>query len=264
MVGQLPSSIDPQTQYVNMNSEFFYPNNYVWLWTAPANDVTGSGTDAAGYTTPCMGCSVSKVTALAQNGGFTQDGSYFGAGGNGNEINWLEVIFGEYSSSCTGETGGTCQIESSSDPTTYYAGTQAYPDDVTAQTNQGPTSWGPYESWDGIAVGGGGSVAGEPRSAAGSFTEPLPPPPCTADSDGLCSLNTANTNSNSYWCYAPSLPHGGYNVFGKSVNTYAIYRQSSFVEKAAKTTTRTGCPGSTAYAWSPNNPATQYNDPNLP
>lgn len=265
MVGQLPSSIDPQTQYVNMNSQFFYPDNYVWLWTPPGPDVTGVGTDLAGYTTPCAQCTVAKVTSIAQSGGYHNDGSYFGVSGGFDVINWMEVIFGEYSSNCTGQTGGTCQIESTSDPTVYFAGAQEYPNAYVSETHPGPTGWGPYESYDGI------ELDGVQRQVRGTFTEPLPPPPCTIDSYGYCS-NYTSQNTLAY-CYTQvwSTKIQDYvyhrNPYYQN-RLYAIFRGGKQVELATQTTTKDpsmdGNCAVISVTWSPSEPKTTFGDPNLP
>jgi len=267
MVGQLPSNIDPQTQYVNMNSQFFYPDNYVWLWTPPGPDVTTPGTDFAGYTTPCTQCTVASVTSIAQSNGYNSDGSYFGVSGGLGVINWMEVIFGEYASSCTGQTGGTCQIESSSDPSVYYAGTQQYPNgSVTAET-QNPTGWGPYETYDGIAVSS--SVL---QSRSRTFSEPLPPLPCTLDAYGYCSTHTSS-NGIAY-CYVqvwnPRINDWiSHRVAYVPNQVYATYHTGSRqVGVETQTTTKDSNVGDNcavvSVTWSPNEPRVAFGDPNLP
>lgn len=275
MVGQLPGNINIQSQYVNMNSQFFYPNNYVWIWTNPGPDMNGSGPDNAGYKTPCQYCSVSKVTSIAQNGGYNQDGSYFGTNGSQNFVNWYEVIFGEYTSTCNGQTGGTCQIASSPDPSVYFAGTQAFPYDSTAQTDMGPTGWGPYESSDGIAVGGS-QYSGVVRKASVSFTEPQAPAPCTLDSAGYCAFatNVVAYGSCSYREPNPDYGDPGQPKFltiteNGSQTTYAIFHNQTPVKQMELTTytdryTSSGGSCVESGSWSPNDPAVAYGDSQLP
>ncbi len=275
MVGQLPANINPQSQYVNMNSQFFYPNNYVWLWTNPGPDMNGTSKDEAGYTTPCGLCSVSKVTSIAQTGGYNQDGSYFGTTGSENYVKWYEVIFGQYTSSCNGQSGGTCQIASSPDPSVYYAGTQAFPDDSTAQTNMGPTGWGPYQSSDGIAVGGS-YYSGKVRSASVAFTEPQAPAPCTLDSSGYCAFAT-QTVAHGTCTYSernpdygdPGQPRFLRITESGSQTTYAIFHNQTPVkqmELAVYTDSYTLSGGTCVESgsWSPSDPATAYGDSQLP
>lgn len=262
MVGQLPSNIDPRTQYINMNSQFFYPDNYEWLWVPPGSDMGISGTDQAGYPTPCVNCSVSKVTSIAQNGGYSPDGSYFGAG-IGGAILWLEVIFGEYSLSCNGQSGGTCQIESTPSPTVYYAGTEPYPNATTSQSMMGPTGWGPYESFDQIYVGGGQPQQGP----SGVFREPLPPMPCTADANGNCYILQSSVSNG--LCDTGQVGVHGQPIFVHSYKQrYAIYQRGSPVQQlelAYKTTTvPQSAPCTIRTYWSPGEPRVQYNDANLP
>jgi hypothetical protein len=267
MVGQLPSNIDPEEQYVNMDSEFFYPDNYVWLWTPPGADMNGPSFafDPAGYKTPCLQCSVAKVDSIAQPNGYVEDGSTFGdINGSQNGIHWLEVIFGEYASSCTGQAGGTCQIESSADPAVYYAGTENYPNAVVAQDNSYGTSWGPYEGYDGLFVGGGGI---QQQRASGPFTEPLPPMPCSPDADGQCVVQSSYVSSGACDTGIKG-PHGSDIFTYGSIARDIVYRKSSpvkFLESATETVTvPSRAPCTLTIRWSPGEPRVQYNDPNLP
>ena len=266
MVGQLPSNINPQTQFVNMNSQFFYPTNYVWLWTPPGPDVYTTGTDFAGYTTPCRSCTVAAVTSIAQSGGYHGDGSYFGISGGFPMINWMEVIFGQYASACTGQSGGTCQIWSSSDPTIYYAGTQTYPNSSVAGETQGPTGWGPYETFEGI------STSGNVIQSRQAFTEPRAPIPCTIDGYGYCSMHTSsNTDATciiDVWNakiqdFIPKTVHYTQN------QVYATYRSDGRqVGTETQTTTKYPDDGSNcaieSVTWSPSEPRAAFGDPNLP
>lgn len=186
-VGLLPPNIDPQTQWINMNSQFFIPNDVMWYWLLAPSDISGGGTDAAGNPSPCMGCSITKLTTIAQSstniannncGGYACDGSYFGTDGVFDYIQWMEVGFGQYATSCNGTSSETCQIEASSDPLVYYGGSQFFPNTYVANSNFNPSlGYGPYESYDGIAVGTSAGSESRARTAGGSFQEPLPPPP---------------------------------------------------------------------------------------
>ncbi len=182
-VGLLPSNIgaDPQDQWINMNSQFFQAINANWLFLSAPSDISGSGTDAAGYPTPCTACSITKVTSIAQSGGYSEDGSYFGTDGTANYIQWMEVGFGELAASCSpafnGGSLGTCQAEISNDPTVYYGGIQNYPNGFVASSNFYTLTYGPYESYDGIAVGTASAQSTTRRVAGGPFDEPLPPSP---------------------------------------------------------------------------------------
>lgn len=188
-VGLLPPNINPQTQWINMNSQFFVPNDGMWYWLQAPSDISGAGTDAAGNPTTCMGCSITKLTTIAQSStninnsnnncvGYACDGSYFGTDGIADYIHWMEVGFGQYASSCNGTSSETCQIEASTNPLTYYGGSQFFPNTYVANSNFNPNDgYGPYESYDGIAVGTSSGSESRIRLAGGSFQEPLPPPP---------------------------------------------------------------------------------------
>ncbi len=266
MVGQLPPSIDPQTQYINMNSEFFYPDNYVWLWTPPATDVGNPGTDFAGYTTPCAQCTVASATSIAQSHGYSSDGSYFGVSGGVGVINWMEVIFGEYASECTGQTGGTCQIESSSDPSVYYAGTQTYPNSTLASETQGSTGWGPYETYDGI------DVSGQVLQSRRAFSEPLPPPPCSPDAHGYCTVHTSGHGIS--YCYVDiynprihdTIPH---RISYIPDEVYATYHANGRLAGLSTQVTEKdpydgGSCAVQSVSWTPQEPKVEFGDPNLP
>jgi hypothetical protein len=176
--GQLPSNLQPQTNFYN--GQQFTFQNQEWLFGKAASDYSESGTDPLGNATPCTGCSISRVTSIAQGNGVTQyafDGSYFGVDNNGyNAINWMQVAFGEYESNCEPGTS-LCTFDYSSTPSRYYGGAQYYPNaDVSGSDVDPNASYGPYESYDGIDLTGD-SASSSKRAPEGSFSEPLPPSP---------------------------------------------------------------------------------------
>ncbi len=201
-MGGVPSNINPETQWVNMTSQFFYPTNQAWLWVYAPGDVSGSGTDAAGYPTPCTSCAVANVTSIAQsaqnvaNGGLSgwaADGSYFGTGqGSAEEayINWMEVSFGQYASTCNGTAGSPCEILASSNLSVPYGINQAFPDANVAQFAPWPTGWGPYETYDGIDTSLDENGNYKVLQAGGGYNDPTPPPPTPTPSPRP--INTPN------------------------------------------------------------------------
>ncbi|MGA7570839.1 MAG: hypothetical protein WCC70_12065 [Candidatus Aquilonibacter sp.] len=177
-VGQLPSQYDPETSWVNYG--IFTNNNASWLFLNQPGDITGSGIDYAGVSTPCQTCSISQVTSIAQNGlpsgtGYSVDGSWFGIDQNGAEIHWMQVAFGEWQSNCVPNTT-LCTFVSSPYISQYAGGSQFYPNVFVSETYQNPLGYGPYETYDGIDLQTGGVPASEQR-AGGPFDEPTPPPP---------------------------------------------------------------------------------------
>jgi hypothetical protein len=193
-VGLLPSNIQPETQWVNMNSQFFYPDDQEWYWLKAPSDISGAGTDAAGNPTPCTGCTITKLTTIAQSSnninnsiinpcygsGYACDGSYFGTDGLSNYINWMEVGFGQYATTCNGLGGysNPCEIEASNNPNVYFGGPEYFPDSVISESSMNPAGYGPYETYDGIYTGTQPESLGgyKTRRAGGSFNEPTPPP----------------------------------------------------------------------------------------
>jgi hypothetical protein len=177
------SSYNPESVWVNESD--VTPANPSWLFGPGPSGITGPGTDALGNPSPCMQCSISQVTALSQTDSSGNpvvtpnlDGSYFGVNANGtgsNDVNWLQVAFGNWGSDCVAGTT-LCTLYTSNDPLLYYGGAQNYPNSLYAQTNYGLTGYGPYETYDGIALPVGSSSDISQRPAAGGFVTPPPPP----------------------------------------------------------------------------------------
>jgi len=185
-VGGVPDYINPQTAYVT--SQEITLINSAWIFDASQPDTTGIGTDPAGNYSPCMKCSVSQLTTIAQSGAtsYAIDGAYFGVDDYGdNTINWMQVAFGNWGSDC--EPGTTlCQFYVSNNPFVYYGGPQYYPNDSISQSDYAVTGYGPYETYDGIDLTGisGSSVARKPLKA---INEPLPPAVPTPAPTPICS-----------------------------------------------------------------------------
>ena len=123
--GQLPSSYDPQTAWID--EETIALANAAWLFSNSPGDYMGAGTDPAGASTPCVTCSVSRVTSIAQGEPFNYkiDGSYFGVSSViTSGINWMQVAFGNWGSNCQPGTS-LCTFFVSVYPQVYYGGPQA-------------------------------------------------------------------------------------------------------------------------------------------
>lgn len=259
------SQYDPYTAWVD--SQTITLSNAAWLFGPVPSSIAGAGTDAAGYMSPCMNCSISQVTALAQpyaNGSWNADASEFGIDSNGNNaIQWLQVAFGNWDTDCQPGTS-LCTFHASSDPFVYYGGSQAYPDGNVAGSNFNPTNYGPYETVDGIQAYGGLSSS---RAADIAISEPLPPPPCTLDSDGMCAVNTQSVSAQ---CTIEVMDPKTRTMEKRYVtytnkSVYATYRSSTLLGLATKTTNEpyNGCTPITTN-WSPAEPRVTYNDANLP
>ena len=93
------------------------------FFTVPTDFWDKMTPNAAGWTTPCRNCTVSKVTSIAQSGAGCQqycfDDSYFGIDINGdNAINWIQLAFGTWESECV-SGASVCYFDTSNDPTVY-------------------------------------------------------------------------------------------------------------------------------------------------
>jgi hypothetical protein len=269
LVGALSSTQDPETDFVD--SIVVQLVNPSWLFYTAPSDMMGAGVDAAGVTTACSRCSVSQVTSIAQNGIITYglDGSYFGVDLNGNDtIQWLQVAFGEWSSACA-PGASVCPFVSSANPFVYYGGPQYYPNEDISQSNVAPTGYGPYETYSGIDLTG--NIFGQSlRRTLGTYKEPFPPLPCTADAENNCAIVQQQTVSSS--CNTGEVGvHGQPIIIDGYTTRYSVYRKGSpaqYLETAIGTEKLTlnanthTC--SMSESWTPNNPSLQYNDSSLP
>lgn len=271
-VGQVPSNLNPASNWVSYGA--FTLQNEAWLFQDSNNDITGSGTDNYGVHTPCTLCSITQVTSIGQNylpqgQGYDLDGSYFGVSSSGDAIHWMQVAFGEWESNCEPGTS-LCTFLFPPDPEAYLGALQTYPSSQASEDFQDSLGWGAYETYDGIALIGGGIPASESR-AAGAFNEPHPPYPCNVDSQEYCSINLGTSTTNS--CQLGTKPSGQPSYMYGSTTTYQIYHTTDvfrFVELASyskNVTSNGGDDGpacSITYSWSPQEPKVQFGVSNLP
>jgi hypothetical protein len=261
------SAYDPYTVWVNQ--QIVSLTSAAWLFGAlpPSIASAQQGQDNAGAKSPCLSCSISQVTAIAQSNtsGWTADGSEFGIDASGNNaVQWLQVGFGNWDSNCAPGTT-LCTFLVSADPLQYYGGPQYYPDSNVSGSNMGATGYGPYESVDGIQAYGGLSHT---RSADIAINEPLPPPPCTVDSHGYCSTGGNSQVVTTIECLISQNPPKHARMPTEIQSTYTIYFGKDFKEHATKTTTyrlaTCPVPSNPVTTWSPAEPRLQYNDSSLP
>jgi len=259
-VGVLPSNLTPQ--YVFYSQQQFSLENAAWLFLQQPGDISGAGPDPLGHLTPCMTCSTTQETTIGQANQYTYniDGSYFGkdfaANPSNNMVNWMQVAFGEWESDCMPGTS-LCTFDYSSDPTAYYQGEETYPNTQVSESNLNVPTYGPYESYDGIDLTGGGGFS----SPASAFREPLPPLACTPDSHGYCAVNTYSSFIGPYKCKLD----GNTVYYATQTTYYAVYNGRPFREKATHVLQERGCPVQFTNSWAPpGNPSAQYGDPNLP
>lgn len=271
-IGQVPAGVcSPETNFCNGNT--FQFNNQAWIFQPAYGDIlySANARDRAGNVSPCIQCSITKVTSIAQTQtqDYQIDGSYFGLnfGASQPMIHWMQVAFGEWESDCTPGTS-LCTFDYSADPTIYYGGTQNYPNDLVAQDILSPFGFGPYESFASIDLSCGGCQRSKPAAA---FREPPPPLPCTADSQGNCTLlqaRTVTSSCNTGWTGIHGQPvfEHGYTV------VYSVYRKgypAHYLETSSDTERLTAPQNPPGHCtkqsfWSPGEPRVQYGDPNLP
>ena len=245
--------------------------NLGWLfYSVPSGFIDHSGYDPAGIYTPCTGCSVSKVSSLAQSytSTWTADGSYFGDDQLGhNTINWMQVMFGNEKSNCY-QGSNLCTFEHSANPFVYWDGsTEYYPDSELSQVNYLSTGYGPYETYDGLNPG-----ANAPRFPAGGFTAPLPPTPpppptCNIDAYGYCAVLFRSASSGTLTCYILNRPH---NFASTRTYIFKIFDAITLIGIFTHTVNYYdaspdgACPSVSDDSWDYGEPSLLLGDPNLP
>ncbi len=273
--GQVPGSIDPEMAW--LTGQIITLNNASYLFENSVGGVIGSGTDGAGFATPCNQCSMSQQTTIAQNnvpiGQYLKDdGSAFGVNPidpSVNHIHWMQVAFGEWESDCVPYTY-LCTFDAGADPSVYFSVAQNFPNGTVSQQTYNDLGYGPYETYNGIVLPGG-PIPRETRGAAGAFGAPLAPMPCTADAMNECAIETATIDTGSCEVYWGSKP----TVYQSTNIWHAIYHKHKpnvqFLEKAAKKTVYECIQEpngqwivNKTVTWKPNEPKSYYNDPGLP
>ncbi len=217
-----------------------------WVYFPPPGQWQPGGTDSVGEQTPCVACTVKRITSIGQKGGeYFYDGSCFGGCPQPYaSVHWGSVEMGQIVPPCPVKVGAPatqCSIS-------------AYQDG----------------RWFGSLV----DFSGNPNSMEYSgenatyASEGINLDPCTLDSYGYCSMTGTTTVESSVQCLVDG-PHGQYEKTfpTKTTTPYQIYGETGLLETATATRTYGGtCPiiilKSTS--WSPAEPKSQYNDPNLP
>ena len=269
-VGQVPSSYNPRQFW--SGSQFIALNNAGWRFEpSPSAFYSSHNTDAAGVPTPCMNCAIAKVTSIAQHGD-SDDGSYFGVDLQNyySTIHWMQVGFGNWLNDGCGQPNQNCTLEYASNQNVYVGGPQEYygkSGDSNVVDVQGPDSsgFGPWETYDSIWLPGGG-LASAVRRPLGAFTSPLPPT-CAPDSYGACVAQSggAPLHDESVACSVGNYTSG--NTFQVGQQWWYIRNAQGGLRYYSYNGVNTSKPdvdcGATPY-WSPAEPKTDLNDPNLP
>lgn len=264
------SNYDPQSYWFG-SKNIQFPNP-TWEFYTPNSDMKGSGTDDAGALSPCMTCSIARVTSIGQTEEIN-DGSYFGVTDSGTSaIEWQQVGFGNWLNGC--EQGASfCYLAYSTNYQVYFdssAGIQTYSgnggnnsSNVSISDGPNATGYGPWETQDSIALPLD-AFSNSARKAASAFPAARPPT-CTRDSKGYCVALVVGSFT---WDQAAGCYAGGYGA----TTTAWVGTQWTYILTANGTGTLVPYSESrgvdddcTAFdIWGPGEPKVVYNDPNLP
>lgn len=265
--------------YAWQSTETVTMSNAAWIFEPAPGTGYQWGINSVGLDAPCMQCAITKITSIADKGGTDiWDNSYFGVDPSTgqNAVYWPEIVFGVWSGCVSGGTSppSNCTLKYSPDSSKWYAGPEIYPQPVgTAEPDaqssffQANGGW-VYQSYDSVTAAFPSIGPGVLRRPAGAFPAPTPGPICTADSSGLCAVNT--TNENLQRCYVEVWDSMLQDYVPRprpyySQSVYAVYRSTSLQSLATRTITKDqdGC-AITSTSWSPAEPRVTYNDPYLP
>jgi len=243
------------------NSSLAYATEYTltidnpsWLFTNFTGDAT-PGTDPVGVPTACTGCSITKLTSIAQAGGATWlDGSTFGINSSGQpNIFWKDIRFGEW---LQGSDFALSTLQYSENSSAWYAGEDNWPNTNAAYASVDPNGGVVgYQSYDGVDTNGNILTLSQGRSAS-SFNIPAPPT-CALDNHGYCIATTSTSD----WAFLCSGGARGHFISPVIVTAYQVLNSRRVLSGYAHSVPE-GCPSSAT--WSPSNPAISLNDPNLP
>ena len=260
-VGQVPINFDPRLFWNGWRYTGWI--NPSWEFNQVGSEMSVPGFDAAGVPSPCVTCSISKVTSLAQNGGDRpNDDSYFGESFGGQAIHWMQVGFGEWLQGC-GPGASFCFLKYSRDSTRYYGGEEFYYAGAGLSVQlSGPTNsgYGPWETWDGIGMLNS-PFRNAPRRPASSFGAPEPPT-CAADSYGYCVVSSNYYQGTSY-CIDSSGAQADWLSTAPNATSWDIQTPTMVMETFMHQWVDVGnC--LTAESWIPGEPSVVYGDVNLP
>jgi hypothetical protein len=230
--------------------------NAAYIFQADSNITATPGTDPVGVPTACTGCSITKVTSIAQPRGSENlsDGSVFGVDPESYEpsIFWEDIRLGEWQE---GSNLSSSTLVYSTNSGAWYAGEENYPNSEVAFAEVDPTAVA-YQSYDGISLTSGASMTKHKRPAS-AFTMPTPPT-CTLDGHGYCVATTLDSGGTMPGadCGSPDPSIGISRTIYQIRDTKAVLTPYEYVVVHGGPE----CPP----RWIPSNPATSLNDPNLP
>jgi hypothetical protein len=274
MFGSLPS---PNQQYSMIAvgitpydpAQFTLPpstttwSNAAWnFYDTPAALTIGSGT-WNGIPSNCSGCSVARMTTIAQRVGFTYDGSCFGYCSGGADAYWYETVGGELVPTCQNSGSSfSCTIEYQSSGS-WSGGTVEYPSNGYAI---GFSATNDQYAATGINLSPLYNTSQSLRSLPASLPQ-APTTVCSPDSAGYCAVLVSQVQTGS--CNTGSVNPRGVPIIEYTYSAvYDVFKFQSLRE-LQETATENGHFGAAhclplSYSWAPNNPATQYGDSNLP
>jgi len=244
--------------------------NPAWTFfdTPPGLDYQPSTYD--GIASNCAYCSTAAMFTIAEP---FADGSCYGMCRLSNGISapdgdWRNMVMGELVSPCGPNTFGLsnpCTLEYDSSGNWYNNS-----DTCTNCAEQfGSADGTDQHIVEGIAdlTYSGQSLSNNQIAVQALNLPTAPSYACTPDSDGYCAVEASRSATGSCNTGYPS-PHGGYIYVTAYDTKYYIFKKSVMLELQEAATdyqsVSTDKPCYFTTRWSPNNPATYYNDPNLP
>ena len=266
--GEVPSSFNPASYWAGQPVQFNNPS--ILFRDAPydmANAQTGQ--DTVGNNTPCVSCAITRVTAIKQTNGPSNDGSTFGynASSVGHGVHWEQVAFGEWQEGC--QPGAQyCYLQwsrnwqSTLSSIDYNYGVSGNPPFVDQLTGPTSTNFGPWETFESIIVPPAGNVSssGPVRHPDGAFSN-APMPNCNVDAYGYCVAVTGGPGFQTIDLFCGGAY--GYDVWVTSGEQwyYVLGPNGRLTWSDHKIDPECGGGSDT---WTPSEPRTAYGDPNLP
>ena len=247
------------------------PNTTTWYTAAwdfyptPSSLLDGGGT-WDGIATPCSQCSIAAMLTMASNSSLSGNDSCYGACLDYPEARWDELVMGELIQPCdnTSSTTDICTIEYTTGQGTWYA------DENASNDGEFVSFYNDNSGLEGIDLTSSGLNL--MSTAQGKFSADLPASPtasCTVDSQGYCVILTSEPITGS--CTTPlKNVHGAPIVLYARSATYEVFQATTtgMLHLVATDTEKTSITLSPCAIgptnWSPANPATQFNDTNLP
>jgi len=247
------AAYDPSQMELPPSSTTWINPSWTFYYTPPSLGTGAVGWN--GYTSNCQLCSVARMLTIGQSQP-GNDGSCFGDCNGVPTARWDQVVAGNLISPCDNSvTPFICTIAYEPD---WQGGV------ATSNNGEVTAEYSQESGLEGINTAGQGYQIS--TADVGKFASPLPQAPstaCTTDADSYCAVETSSGNTSS--CLVGTV--AGKPLYAwDSESTFEIFKKIRVLElQETATEISTRCPvGTIKTAWSPGNPATQYNDSALP